>query len=450
MKDHEREELRALLQRSLGDTHKQITERCALLGISSDFEGSKRERIAAAVASIPADNLARVAEQMMERSMVPVGYRTRIQDLMWSGVGPEIVERSRRELAATLDIGDAVGSDPDRFMNMLARWWDLDRPYDPNQIFGERLHEKIFRHIFRNPGDWSTVDLFASLGAFEAVDRRFAGFLEDLVSPGVVLDEPKQRRLVSIVNEALRADQLELRENGSDRGYPAFRLLPTGSPAAVPKTLVFAGKYKPELRVSSVIDNDIEVLDNGADVLVFDRPLGADGLSWRDLQRWWRERNPELDDGAAKRQLYARLMKYLPQSSPPQRLLFLLYHEIHGRQVQDLPAMLPEVWLHWDPKTVRERGVGALLGQRMDFLLLLPGPQRVVLEVDGRGHYTDNEGRPSPQVYARHARLDRDLRMRGYEVFRFGAAELDPERPDRAKSMLTEFFTELFHRHGIG
>ena len=36
--------------------------------------------------------------------------------------------------------------------------------------------------------------------------------------------------------------------------------------------------------------------------------------------------------------------------------------------VPALPALLPEVWLHWDPKTVRERGTAALLGHRMDNL----------------------------------------------------------------------------------
>ncbi|GII32896.1 hypothetical protein [Planotetraspora mira] len=52
--------------------------------------------------------------------------------------------------------------------------------------------------------------------------------------------------------------------------------------------------------------------------------------------------------------------------------------------MQGLPALLPEVWLHWDPKTVRARGTEALLRFRMDFLLLLSRGQRVVLEVDGR------------------------------------------------------------------
>jgi hypothetical protein len=50
--------------------------------------------------------------------------------------------------------------------------------------------------------------------------------------------------------------------------------------------------------------------------------------------------------------LYKRLRACLPEESPPQRLLFDLYHRIHGCDIPCLPAFLPEVWLHWDHKTV--------------------------------------------------------------------------------------------------
>ena len=78
--------------------------------------------------------------------------------------------------------------------------------------------------------------------------------------------------------------------------------------------------------------------------------------------------------------------------------------------------------------TVRERGRDALLGHRMDFLLLLPHGQRVVLEVDGSHHYATPDGkRPDATRYAANMPADRELKLDGYEVFRFGATELrDP------------------------
>jgi hypothetical protein len=117
-------------------------------------------------------------------------------------------------------------------------------------------------------------------------------------------------------------------------------------------------------------------------VLVFDEPIAAaTGLRWRDLQAWWICQQACQDEHAAKSSLYRRLRGCIPAQSPPQQRLFDLYYKIHGERSPDLPALLPEVWLHWDHKTVQQRGAQALLGQRMDFLLLAPHHVRIVLEV---------------------------------------------------------------------
>ncbi|CAL9673558.1 hypothetical protein SUDANB15_07591 (plasmid) [Streptomyces sp. enrichment culture] len=108
----------------------------------------------------------------------------------------------------------------------------------------------------------------------------------------------------------------------------------------------------------------------------------------------------------------------------------------------DVPALLPEIWVHWDPKTIRERGARALQNLRMDFLMLLPGNRRVVLEVDGIQHYTRNGGaEPDSVQYAATMAGDRDLKLQGYEVFRFGHDELRDR--DRARAVLTPFFHAL-------
>jgi hypothetical protein len=137
-----------------------------------------------------------------------------------------------------------------------------------------------------------------------------------------------------------------------------------------------------------------------------------------------------------------------PGNSPPQRNLFDLYYKIHGTAVPALPALLPEVWLHWDPKTVREHGAAALLGHRMDFLLLLPHGQRVVLKVDGSHHYSSSDGtRPAPARYTAMTPADRELKLSGYEVFRFGATEL--KEPGSALTLLRAFFADLFRRFNV-
>lgn len=136
----------------------------------------------------------------------------------------------------------------------------------------------------------------------------------------------------------------------------------------------------------------------------------------------------------------------LPKNSPPQVLLFKAFYEGFGSAVPDLPALLPEVWLHWDPKTVRERGRDALLRFRMDFLLLMPGGVRIVVEVDGEHHYARDDGRADGTRYAKMVAADRELKLAGYDVFRFGAEEL---KADRALGIVKKFFHALFKRYGV-
>ena len=311
------------------------------------------------------------------------------------------------------------------------------------------LRGQIEQHVLRNPGDWTAEDLFEQLGAFDAGDGRFGRFLEGLVSADLIPDEPAQRAIADVINPRLREAGVELRETGSDGGYPVFSVVRsarrvTGSrrtSCSPPRSSLTSGSATP----SATTSRSWRTRDK---VLIYDRPIGTDGLRWRDLQEWWKDTSQLSGDEEAKRSLYQRLTSALPGNSPPQRNLFDLYYKIHGTAVPALPALLPEVWLHWDPKTVRERGAAALLGHRMDFLLLLPHGQRVVLEVDGSHHYASPDGtRPAPARYAALARADRELKLSGYEVFRFGATEL--KDPGSARSLLQAFFADLFRRFSV-
>ncbi|SDK87064.1 hypothetical protein SAMN04488074_107341 [Lentzea albidocapillata subsp. violacea] len=114
----------------------------------------------------------------------------------------------------------------------------------------------------------------------------------------------------------------------------------------------------------------------------------------------------------------------------------------------DLPALVPQVYVHYDPYTKRQLGnrSGQLKRQRMDFLMLLSQRSRVVLEVDGQQHCATADGAADPVRYAEMAAEDRSLRLAGYEVYRFGAHELTA---DRAVDGLRTFFRELLTAHHV-
>jgi hypothetical protein len=182
--------------------------------------------------------------------------------------------------------------------------------------------------------------------------------------------------------------------------------------------------------------------------LVYDRPLAAHGLTWADLTNWWADREGLTGEPALElsRSLYRRLDRSLGDNGAERRIL-RAYADRYVRLGDDIPALIPQVYLHYDPYTRAHHAPGAtpLPRQRMDFLLLLPPRVRIVIECDGRQHYADESGRAESQRYAEMVAEDRELRLRGYEVYRFGGAELT-ENPDTDRR-LAVFFDRLAERY---
>ncbi|MCW1100024.1 MULTISPECIES: AbiJ-related protein [Streptomyces] len=460
----DRSALRALLDTAVAPlsdlTHTVLSQAFERLGMPAITEdaGSKRVRVEQSLQQVPDAELPPLAQRLLQQQdfLFPVRppLRHRLEDLLWEeGAPPGIPKKARRDLARALYLPELT-QHHDRFL-LLDRLWSVEGPdlsfdqFSALLLNGTRpvtLKDLIDRHVFRNPEDWSTERLFESLGAFEAGDARFARFLEGLVSADVLLDEHLQEKTASTINDHLRAHGIELRQTSSDGGAPLFTLVSTRLHSnRKPKNIIFASLGKPDLRFRSSVDNDIEIVGGrpGA-TLVYDREIPAEGLRWHDLHRWWQGTHGFNSENDAGEDLYQRLLRSLPGNSPGQRNLFTAYRTARPFCADDL-ALLPEVWLHWDPKTVKERGPEALLRSRMDFLLLLPFGQRVVLEVDGVQHYTRDNGRtPDTAKYADMAAADRDLKLRGYEVFRFGHDEL--QRPEDAKKLLLQFIPDMLSR----
>jgi len=211
-----------------------------------------------------------------------------------------------------------------------------------------------------------------------------------------------------------------------------------------PRNLIFASTgLKPEIVLLDAIDNVIEVTKNAEYCLFYDRPLDSSGLTWAQLCDWWHAEGNL--DGATERDVALDLYRRLAASlgdNPVEQVLFRTYCERYGSdQGLSVPALLPQVYLHYDPTTWKQRGgrAGALARERMDFLLLAPNGRRVVIEVDGKQHYAEGD-KASPQRYSQMVAEDRRLKLRGYEVYRFGGFELS--QPD-APAMVRTFFAEL-------
>jgi hypothetical protein len=218
------------------------------------------------------------------------------------------------------------------------------------------------------------------------------------------------------------------------------------------KNLIFAAQgQKPRIVLRDAINNVIDIVEHADACLVYDRPLDGAALSWGNLVSWWSETSPDAGTDPA-RTLYARLHGSL--GSPAETVLFKAFGARYGKPGgADIPALLPQVYLHYDPYTRAElaarAGVGDVLKrQRMDFLMLFADQSRAVIEVDGKQHYAD-ANTASPRRYAEMVAEDRQLRLAGYEVYRFGGAELHPD-DSKAPARVGQFFDELLDRHHVG
>ncbi|WP_253779886.1 hypothetical protein [Goodfellowiella coeruleoviolacea] len=133
------------------------------------------------------------------------------------------------------------------------------------------------------------------------------------------------------------------------------RLGPTGVTGDL-KNLIFAADGpKPKTVFRDAINNDIDIVQNEQYCLVYDRPLGSTGLTWKELTAWWAEREGMADAPAMdiSRSLYQRLDRSLGDNNAERRIL-RTYADRYVQLGPDIPALIPQVYLHYDPYTKRQ------------------------------------------------------------------------------------------------
>jgi len=304
--------------------------------------------------------------------------------------------------------------------------------------------DEFFAFLTGSPKDITLKEKLTSIRIQELLDKRFFAFLEQLVHP-YTRNGDEQQNYVDLINSLLTNDGFGLMAEGDISGHPYYKVIGKSGVNEGVKNLIFAANGpKPEIVLADALSNRIAIKRNAEYCMVYDRPIQNTGLLWVDLVDWWTtfrgtQRSAE-EAGMLKERLAASIA-----SSPPEKVLFDVYYsKVVKLMGKALPALVPQVYLHYDPYSIKKFGIQYLLRQRMDFLLLLPGKARVVLEVDGKQHYSDGD-QSSPKKYTEMVALDRELKLLGYEVYRFGGYELTPNN----QQMILDFFAALFRKHGL-
>jgi hypothetical protein len=337
----------------------------------------------------------------------------------------------------------------------LARLYDLEELPSTDSRYTSAFQD-IVQHRVMNE-DWDDDWIFhdSRFGLAEC-DEALLQFLAEMLHPAVRTDPVEVERLHNFLNGVLVHDGYELVQVDDISGAPLFgpRRIGVGVGGTM-KNLIFAAiGPKPEIVLIDAVNNDLRITGNVQGCLMYDRPLAAHGLTWAELTAWWADREGMV--GARAREvsssLYRRLDRTLGDNDAERRVL-RTYADRYVRLGPDIPALIPQVYLHYDPH-VRSHyppGAAPLSRQRMDFLMLLPHRARVVIECDGVQHYADdqvlaNKRRyANPRRYAEMVTEDRELRLAGYEVYRFGGVEL-LDGPDTIHR-LDGFFDHLADRH---
>ncbi len=410
------------------------------------------------LAEIPEDKIVALAKRCIHAFPVEDVYE--IQDALWWYQSAEISTLShitRSQLLKALDGYKLHASmDPKKFLMIFPQFVHLR--HSGQSLYYADNNQLMRRSEFANTEDPGTPcsyrEFFEESDFGKWSDPRVFDFFERLVHPEV-REENEQVDLVAVLNEQLKRDGFELKCTDYISGYPVYSVVATSKASSEPpKYLVFASSGpKPEIGFKDIVGNKIAILKYEESCLVYDRPIDPNsGLSWEDMVRWWENSKyvTQVDGEDPRKSLGRRLLESLVDS-PPERYLFEAYFRVFQPIYKtNLPALIPQVYVHYDPITIAmliKRGDKQRFErQRMDFLLLLPGGSRIILEIDGKQHYSRN-GEPCPDTYAVTARSHRVLHLLGYDVYRFAGIELNSK--EKAHRIAQSFFEQLFKKHGI-
>ncbi|WP_162788583.1 hypothetical protein [Amycolatopsis albispora] len=246
-------------------------------------------------------------------------------------------------------------------IEFLDRLYNLDTLPSTDSRY-TTARQDIIQHCIANydwPDDWIVDDERFGLASS---DNALLQFLAEMLHPAVRTSLAEVEQLHTFLNQTLIHDGYEIVQVDAISGAPVFagRRIGAGVPGSM-KNLIFAADGpKPEIVFSDALNNDVRVVKNEEFCLVYDRPLAAHGLTWADLTSWWADREGLTGAPAREvsRSLYRRLDRSLGDNDAERRIL-RAYADRYVRLGDGIPALIPQVYLHYDPYTRAHHVPGA-------------------------------------------------------------------------------------------
>ena len=309
---------------------------------------------------------------------------------------------------------------------------------------------------------------YSEFGLLEVSDEIFIKFLQEYMNPSYIRRQPvydeddelngyedKNPLCEKAINEGLALVGLEFVGNVDEYGVKRYVVQnKIQVPSAPIQNIIFASSgKKPDIVINNALENRVEIRDVG-DALVYSDGIPKEGITWLGLADWYKQFEPDDTQNKLAVKLEASL------DSAPEKLFFRTYCEYIIKNGRELPALIPQVYLYYDPKTKNERGDDVVFEhQRMDFMMILSPEHRIVIEIDGIQHYAENQNISGTYYkcanvdkYASMVKAHREMSLNGYDVYRFGGKELyvkEGQSDEEAKKVVIDFFDGLFKKYRL-
>lgn len=311
--------------------------------------------------------------------------------------------------------------------------------------------------------DWDFSYLFDTiLDLLNVSDDKFIHFCEQYVNPVFRrkrLNDDKgyidiNKECVDAINQGLSDVGLSLQPAEQIAGRIKYKVFSINQGSQEPiKNIIFAAKYKPDIVLDDALANNIRIINtNGA--LIYDQGIPSNGITWDSLSNWYES----LEFDNTKKQMTHVFYNCL--DSEPERIFYKAYIAYLKEHGKNIPALIPQVYMYYDPKIKTQREWRIFEHQKMDFMMIISPTQRVVFEIDGIQHYSEDEIAPgtehkhyaSPARYSEMMKANREMSLAGYDVYRFGGRELwvnDSVSEEQIIDKICGFFDSLFEKYYV-
>jgi hypothetical protein len=240
-----------------------------------------------------------------------------------------ITEVTRRRLIEGLGQRRTAWSGVLDEAEFLGRLYDLDALPSTDSRFSSARGD-VYQHRVLNPFDWEDDWIFSDprFGLADS-DDALVRFLAEVLHPAVRTDLSEVEELRVFLNSVLIHDGYEIVQTGDISGAPVFEGRRTGSGVrGSMKNIIFAAVGpKPVIVIDDAVNNDLRIVKNEKNCLIYDRPLGARGLTWRALADW--EKLTGQPERTIWSSLYQRLLRSIAGNGAERRI-FTAYGKRYG------------------------------------------------------------------------------------------------------------------------